>query len=190
MLLYCVYMNHTFYYSKYNTILLCVLIIITSACLYLIAQGRYIDFSRNDIVESVQTSPSAKPVITEIDISMPSTSAISGTGVSDLIEFSIAPGQTVSDRVAITGKISGAYFFEGSMPFDILDASGQKTTVGPGYATATTEWMTAGAVSFSATVDFTNATPGLAYIRIAQDDPSGGESGREPRFVLIPIVVQ
>lgn len=82
------------------------------------------------------------------------------------------------------------YFFEGSMTFEILDVSKNKIPVGPGHATATGEWMTAGPIPFAVTVDFSTAQPGPAYIRISQDDPSGGESGHDPRFVLIPIVIQ
>lgn len=108
----------------------------------------------------------------------------------DLISFSIKPGQEVTGKMKVTGIIKGGYFFEGNLPMIILDANKNITLYGPGHATATTDWMTAGPVSFETEFDFSTMPKGKAYIKIIQDDPSGGESGIPVQSVIIPIIVK
>jgi len=108
----------------------------------------------------------------------------------DLLSFSIASGSKVSGKITVSGSIKGGYFFEGNLPITILDANKNQTSYGPGHGDATTDWMTAGAVSFKIDFDFSKIPNGYYFIKITQDDPSGGEGGRPIRFVLIPIIVE
>lgn len=108
----------------------------------------------------------------------------------DLVSFSIKPGQEVSGAMKATGILSGGYFFEGNLPVAILDANKNITKYGPGHGQATTDWMTAGPVSFEIDFDFSKMPKGKAYIKMTQDDPSGGENGFVPGFVIVPIVIK
>lgn len=107
----------------------------------------------------------------------------------NLVSFSIKPGQEVSGIVKATGVLSGGYFFEGNLPVAILTENKQLTSYGPGHGQATTDWMTAGPVSFGIDFNFSPMPKGKYYIRLMQDDPSGGANGFVPGFILIPIVV-
>lgn len=109
---------------------------------------------------------------------------------NDLVSFSIQPGQEVSGKMKVTGVIKGGYFFEGNLPMIILDANKNITLYGPGHATATTDWMTAGPVSFETEFNFSTMPKGEAYIKIIQDDPSGGESGIPVQSIIIPILIK
>ncbi len=162
--------KYWFFGSKLNTVLLFVLIVLMVIALRWMSEQRqlYLPAPR-------ATEP---------------TSSVSQGNIEDLIALSLQPGQRVSGKMSVTGTIKGGYFFEGSFPVGILNAQKQPTTYGPGYATATTDWMTAGPVSFSFDLDLTQVPPGQYYIKFAQDDPSGGESGKPIRSILIPITVQ
>jgi hypothetical protein len=121
-------------------------------------------------------------------VNTPTQSQVLGNK-DDLVAFSIAPGAEVSGQMHVTGSVKGGYFFENNIVITILDGNKQKTNYGPGHANGTSDWMTSGPVSFAIDFDFSNIPNGSYYIKITQDDPSGGESGRPVRFVLIPIVV-
>lgn len=109
----------------------------------------------------------------------------------DLVSFSIKPGQEVSGGMTVTGIIKGAYFFEGSFPITILDSNKISIPFG-GHATATTDWMTAGPVSFTTYFDFSKMPKGNHYIALTQDDPRDeSERGNyKIKQVLIPIVIK
>lgn len=105
---------------------------------------------------------------------------------SNLVSVSILPGQTVSGMLVITGTLKGAYFFEANAIGQVLDAN--KNVLKSFPLAATTDWMTAGPVSFSGAMDLTGVPAGKGYIRIHNDNPSG-----EPvndRFIDIPVVFQ
>lgn len=108
----------------------------------------------------------------------------------DLVSFSIKPGQEVSGIVKATGVLSGGYFFEGNLPVSILDENKKLTSYGPGHGQAITDSWTAGPVSFNIDFDFTKIPKGKYYIKLTQDDPSGGESGIPVSSILIPITVK
>ncbi len=110
----------------------------------------------------------------------------------DLVSFSIKPGQEVTGKVKVTGVMKGGYFFEGNILVSILDANKKVTSYGPGYANATTDWMTTGNVSFSVDFDFSKIPAGNYYIRLIQDDPrdESERAGYIVKYVLIPIVVK
>lgn len=115
-----------------------------------------------------------------------------GGNEDDLISFSIKHGQEVSGVVEATGVIKGGYFFEGNLPITILDDNQNPTNYGPGHGTATTDWMTAGPVSFKTTFDFSKMPKGKAFIKITQDDPRdvSERGGAVMKQILVPIVIK
>lgn len=161
--------RYWFFGSKLNTVLLVVLIVLMSIALKWMSQQRELYFPTQSGEEKI----------------MPGFEGNS----DDLVSLSIVPGQQISGTVTITGSLKGAYFFEGSMPVALLDGEKKPTSYGPGYATATSDWMTTGPVSFTVTLDVQHAPAGLYYLAFTQDDPSDGESGTPPRSILVPVIV-
>lgn len=104
----------------------------------------------------------------------------------DLISFSILPGSKVRGLVAYRGVIKGAYFFEANIGISVLDLN--KNVLKNSYAMATTEWMTAGPVSFEGKLDFSGLPPGPAYIEIHNDNASG--LPEHDKSVLVPVVIE
>ncbi|OGI82828.1 hypothetical protein A3B93_00280 [Candidatus Nomurabacteria bacterium RIFCSPHIGHO2_02_FULL_42_24] len=107
---------------------------------------------------------------------------------NDLVSFSIVPGEKVSGVRNVTGSVQGGYFFEGNIIINILDADKNPLPYGPGYAQATTDWMTAGPVSFAFDLDFSAISKGPAYIEIHNDNPS--DLREYDKNILIPIVIE
>ncbi len=105
---------------------------------------------------------------------------------SDLISFSIAPGQRVSGIVKATGSVKNNYFFEGNIGVAIVDVN--KKLLRQGHGNSTTDWMTTGPVSFETTLDFTGLPKGIADIEIHNDNPSG-LSGNS-KSIFIPVVIE
>lgn len=110
------------------------------------------------------------------------TSEVTGNK-DDLVSFSVKAGSDVSGVLYLTGSIKNAYFFEGNIKVDLLDAN--KNIMKSGFGTATTEWTTTDPVSFTSTIDSTGLI-GAGYILIQNDDPSGGEGGPAKK-IFIPI---
>ncbi|MFA6325103.1 MAG: Gmad2 immunoglobulin-like domain-containing protein [Candidatus Paceibacterota bacterium] len=106
----------------------------------------------------------------------------------DLISFSIKPGQEVSGINNINGVLKGGYFFEANVIVRILDVN--KNILKNTYGTATEDWMTADPIAFKTSLNFSGLQPGPAYIKIEQDDPSGGESGMKIKEILIPVIIK
>jgi hypothetical protein len=102
-------------------------------------------------------------------------------GISDL---TIEPNEYVDGSVTITGKAAG-YFFEGTFPVEITTPTNQ--SVLNSYATATSDWMVDEPVPFTVTIDFDTLPAGQLSLWLRQEDPSDGESGREPRQLEIPV---
>ncbi|MEI8130760.1 MAG: hypothetical protein WCG55_04640 [bacterium] len=116
---------------------------------------------------------------------MSSTSGVSGD-VADLVSLSITPGATITDVATITGEIKGVYFFEGKAQGVLLDEN--KKILNSFSLDATSNWLTADAVSFTATVDTTSALAGPGYIRLKNDNPSGDPE--KDKYIDVPIVIQ
>ena len=108
--------------------------------------------------------------------------------VSDFVSFSIAPGaKLTSSSTVVTGSIKGGYFFEGNARGLLLNIN--KNKVSEFLLKATSEWMTDGPVSFTATMDSTNAPSGdLGFIRLLNDNPSGDMT--RVKYIDIPISFQ
>ena len=120
-----------------------------------------------------------------VDTPKPKPAEMTGS-TADLISFSVKPGDTVAGKIEAEGVISGGYFFEGNIVVNILDAN--KNILKRGSGTATTDWMTDGPVTFTTTLDFTWVDGDTAFIRIANDNPSGDSA--KDKFVDIPVVLE
>lgn len=112
--------------------------------------------------------------------------SVMGPNKEDLLALSIAPGSTVTGEFVLEGVVKNAYFFEGNISVDLLDAN--QNVLKAGYGTATTDWMTVEPVTFSANLDATGLM-GPGYIKIQNDDPSDGEGG-PAKIILVPVVFQ
>lgn len=106
----------------------------------------------------------------------------------DIVAFSIVPGQKVSGLMTVQGIVQGGYFFEANIVINILDANKKKTSYGPGHANATSDWMTAGPVTFSVDFDFSVMPKGKYYIELHNDNASG--LPENDKSILIPIVIE
>ncbi len=105
----------------------------------------------------------------------------------DLLNSSILPGANIpKGPLAFTGTLQGGYFFEGNVLINILDID--KNILKSSYGTATGEWMTAGPVEFSGTIDLTDLAPGKVYFEIHNDNASG--LPENDKFIQIPINIQ
>ena len=109
---------------------------------------------------------------------------ILGNG-GDLVFLSVLPNAKVSGVLNLTGEVKGGYFFEGNILINVLDAN--KNVLSQGHGTATTDWMTADPVTFTATVDFTSLPVGPAYLEIHNDNASGLPENDKSILVLIII---
>jgi hypothetical protein len=104
----------------------------------------------------------------------------------DLITFSILPNTSVKGVVSYRGTIKGAYFFEGNILINVLDAN--KKVLKASNAIAKTDWMTAGPVDFEGNIDFGGLPAGAAYLEIHNDNASG--LPENDKSILIPIVIE
>jgi hypothetical protein len=83
-----------------------------------------------------------------------------------------AQNQVIASPVAIEGTVTnGGWFFEGSFPITVMDSNG--TVLGQGTAQALSDWMSADAVPFSASIVFTAPTTATGTIVFMNDNPSG-----------------
>lgn len=105
---------------------------------------------------------------------------------SDLISFSVMPGQKVSGEIVATGEIKGGYFFEGNILVNILNRN--KDLLRAGNGNAKTNWMTSEIVGFDAVMDFSGLKKGDAYIEIHNDNASG--LPENDNSILIPIIIK
>lgn len=105
----------------------------------------------------------------------------------DLVSFSILPGTKMPKGIlSYRGEIKGAWFFEGNILINILDAN--KNVLKASNGIAKTDWQTVDAVEFEGNIDFTGLPAGPAYFEIHNDNASG-----EPqfdKFIQIPIILQ
>lgn len=128
-----------------------------------------------------------KEEINEISTDIPSDTmpAIEGN-VNDLVSLSFDPNSKLSGPIDFNGSVKGAYFFEGNIQINILAVD--KTVLKSGYATATTDWMTAEPVEFKGSIDLTGLSAGPAYFEIHNDNASG--LPENDKSIQIPIVIE
>lgn len=110
---------------------------------------------------------------------------ILGNG-ADLVYLSILPKAKVSGILDLTGEVKGGYFFEANILVNILDSN--KNVLKQGHGTATTDWMTADPVTFTAAIDFTDLSKGPAYLEIHNDNASG--LPENDKSILVPIIIE
>lgn len=103
----------------------------------------------------------------------------------DLVSFSVKPDDKVSGLLNLSGVVKGGYFFEANIEVHLLDSN--QNILRSGYGMATADWMTVEAIPFTSTIDSLGIN-GPGYIMLRQDDPSGGESGRPVKKILIPVI--
>jgi hypothetical protein len=114
--------------------------------------------------------------VEEVDPPAPTTWTTE-RGNSDILRnISVAPGDTVTSPLTITGQARGNWFFEASFPVSLTNWDGLIIAQGP--ATAQGEWMTTEYVPFSITLTFDNPSWEADFSKrgtliLQKDNPSG-----------------
>ncbi|MFA6301305.1 MAG: Gmad2 immunoglobulin-like domain-containing protein [Candidatus Paceibacterota bacterium] len=165
-------MQNNFFGSKLNTALLFILIILMIVALLVMFENKetYFPFwSQNQ--EGKTSNENELQVFGNKD---------------DLVFLSVLPNQKVRGVVEITGSVKGGYFFEGNILINVLGKD--KNLLQAGNGNATSEWMTAGPVSFKTTIDFSTLPKGPAYIEVHNDNASG--LPENDKSILIPITIE
>ncbi len=81
-------------------------------------------------------------------------------------------GALVVSPLVVAGTVTGGgWFFEASFPVKVLDAQGN--ILGQGVARASTDWMSAGAVPWSASIAFEAPNSATGTVVFMKDNPSG-----------------
>ena len=93
-------------------------------------------------------------------------------------------GARVSSPLVITGKARGAWYFEGSFPLELVDASG--TPIASGIAYARGDWMTDNLIPFTASLTWATTTTAAGTLILHRDNPSGLPAKDES--IKIPVV--
>jgi Immunoglobulin-like domain of bacterial spore germination len=100
------------------------------------------------------------------------STVVSTSTTSDVIVTSPASDAVLGTTTAIAGTASGSWYFEGSFPIELVDASG--TVLSQAVATAESDWMTASSVPFTSTLTFSNQDHlASGTLRFKKDNPSG-----------------
>lgn len=157
---------------------------ITVLCAFIIITGFFVGHMiKSDNFQSMYLNEDSLANISSID---KGTSPSILGDKANLVSFSIKPGEQVSGIVSYKGAVSGAYFFEANILINVLDAN--KKEIKKSHASATTDWMTAGPVSFEGKLDFTSLPKGPAYIEIHNDNASG--LPENDKNILIPVIIE
>lgn len=174
-------MQNNFFGSKLNSVLLLILIILLGFVLYFMYQEKatYLPFVEEEKKKEVDETDNLSPI--------KDNSQIQGNK-EDLISFSILPNTEVKGIVSYRGEIKGGYFFEANILVAVTDIN--KKVIKQSNGISTTDWMTAGPVKFEGNMDFSKLPKGKAYLKISQDDPSNGESGKTIKEIFIPIIIK
>jgi ABC-type Fe3+-hydroxamate transport system substrate-binding protein len=104
------------------------------------------------------------------------------TTENENVTVNIAPGDTVTSPLTVTGEASG-WYFEASFPVRLLDGNGNEIAVAP--AQAQDDWMTTDFVPYSATLTFTTPATATGTLVLEKDNPSGEPANAES--VMIPV---
>jgi len=95
--------------------------------------------------------------------------------------------QDVRSPIKISGKARGSWFFEGSFPIDLVDASGN--IIGQGIATSTSDWMTEDFIDFSSEISYTRPTStARALLVLKKDNPS--DNPDLDQSIFIPVILK
>jgi len=82
-----------------------------------------------------------------------------------------ASGALITSPLVVSGTAPGTWFFEASLPVNVLDEAGMVVAAGPAHALD--DWMTTGPVRFTTTLTFTPPATTTGYLVIKNDNPSG-----------------
>lgn len=96
---------------------------------------------------------------------------------------SVSSNQRIESPLTITGQARGSWYFEASFPIEILDGNGKRIAIVP--AQATSDWMTAEFVPFSATLTFAKPDTATGTIIFRNDNPSG--LPENDRWISVPV---
>lgn len=106
------------------------------------------------------------------------------SGDTVLVDTPIA-GAAVGRQFSLSGKARGAWYFEGSFPYQILNKDGALLTQGAVQAQG--DWMSTDFVPFSADVTIPGAYTGAATVLLHNDNPSGDSANAAS--VSYPITI-
>lgn len=96
----------------------------------------------------------------------------SSTSTAELMEVDVPKiNQRVHSPLMVTGKAWGSWYFEGSFPIKMVDASG--TLLGQVAAQAQSDWMGDRFVPFQALLTFVTSTTPTGEVVFQKDNPSG-----------------
>lgn len=88
----------------------------------------------------------------------------------DVVVTSPLPNQQVTSPLTVTGRARGTWFFEASLPIQLVDYYGNQIAIGSAQAQG--EWMTEDFVDFTGVLTFEASVPSGKLI-IRKDNPSG-----------------
>lgn len=105
--------------------------------------------------------------------------------ISDLIRLEQpVPGSKIESPLRITGKATGAWYFEGEAPFKLVDED--YTTLASGSIRAQGEWMTEEFVPFEAQVSFKTPEKQRGYLIFSRANASG--KPEHDRVYRVPVI--
>lgn len=99
-----------------------------------------------------------------------STTNTNTAAVTGIKNVSVSSGDTVTSPLTVTGEALGTWYFEASLPIELVDSQGD--IIVQGAAQAQGDWMVETFVEFEATLTFTTDDTSGTLI-LSQDDPSG-----------------
>lgn len=108
-----------------------------------------------------------------------------GVPVSELRVSSPRPHETVGSSFTVRGTAPGSWYFEGSFPIRVDDATGNLLVQTVAHAQG--EWMTAELVPFQVQLTLPVATRGPIRVILARDNPSG--LPEHAAQVTLPLIV-
>ena len=103
---------------------------------------------------------------------------------SEIIVDSPKVDSVISNKVKISGKAKGSWFFEAVFPIELQDPEGN--IIATSTATAEGDWTTESFVPFTASLSFSvPTTTGYGIIVLKNDNPSGDPS--KSKTLEIPV---
>jgi hypothetical protein len=153
---------------------------------YASAKDGYIYLFRNSWIDAGSKEKSdMESAITSARFSTPGVPAQASHG--DIRVDLPQPNTAIASPVAISGEAKGNWFFEASFPIVVTDWDGR--IIGEGHAEATSDWMSADFVPFTASVTFQTPSSGSSgAIILRKDNPSGLPENDDA--IEIPVTFQ
>lgn len=93
-------------------------------------------------------------------------------------------GARVKSPLPVTGSVIGTWYFEGSFPVVLVDASGNVIAQAP--ATAKGDWMSTSSVPFAVVLTWNSKTATSGILILKKDNPSGmPENDKQVSFPVV-----